>query len=121
MCLDKSTPTTNPLAVDKTRPKVMQLKMHEFVQDIPTNWAIRFRWYTDTRKPGAPEGPRPHTSLAISACLAGVNALPYQEQQRILMNGMRLVMAKENSLPNREKMRLCRSSEYRPAGINHAS
>jgi hypothetical protein len=103
--------------MDKTRPKVMQLKMHEFVQDVPTNWAIRFRWYTDARKPGAPEGPRPHTSLAISACLAGVNVLPYQEQQKILLNGMRLVMARESSLPNREKMRLCRSSDYRPAGV----
>lgn len=105
---------------NKTRPKVQQLKMPAFLQDAPIDWAIRNQWRTTANKPGCARGARAHVSFAISACVAGVAALPYAEQQKLLLAGARSILERDAKSPAREQIRLYRSATIRPAGAARA-
>lgn len=94
--------------------------MPAIAQDFAIDLAIRNRWMTSARKPGLSAGPRPHASLAVSACVVGLSELPYVEQQRILMLGAKKIAALNAVLPNREKVRLFRSDTVRPVGFSYA-
>lgn len=117
--LDKSRRRANHRRVTttKTRPNNLQVKLAPCVLDLPDVFATRNNWRTTSLKRGRTE-PRPHTSFAISSVIAGVSLLPYNEQQKILLNGAKFILAEEKRLgiSGKQRVRLIRSETIRPAG-----
>ena len=121
-CLDKSRRETNSRGVTtKSRRNHLQLNLAPCVLDMPDVLAMRNNWLTTSLKNGRTD-PRPHTSFAISSCIAGVSLLPYAEQQKILLSGAKFVLAEEvrSGISGKQRVRLVRSERIRPAGAARA-
>jgi hypothetical protein len=118
VCLDKYARQTNPGRV-KTRPNNLQLKLPEFLLDIPVNWAKQNNWLTNARKEGQlHDGPRPHVSFSISCGIAGLSRLSHSERQKILLDGAKFILAEQErrGTNGKQRIRLCREDGIRPAG-----
>jgi hypothetical protein len=102
----------------------MALNRHRELEAYPLSeaeeLALPTPWRTTANKPGCARGARAHVSFAISACVAGVAALPYAEQQKLLLAGARSILERDAKSPAREQIRLYRSATIRPAGAARA-
>jgi hypothetical protein len=91
----------------KTRPGHLQIRLPEFVAQLPNEWAIELNWYSKGNRPGSTRGHSPHQSLVISALLAGVKQEAPSTRARIFRNGLESIRYEEwaRSVPGSSRVR----------------